>query len=107
MPKQKFFLGDLVQVADDLGISMRHFPAGCQAIVLGSYAELCSGDDPHDVDSLRLFILPKEIEDDNIGEHSWYRSDQLTLIAPDRFHLLPLNHRARLNYEAKKARDSK
>ena len=36
---QKFFLGDLVRVADDLGKSMAHFPCGQDAIVLYSYSE--------------------------------------------------------------------
>ena len=99
MKKQKFFRGDLVQIADDLGRSMRHFEKGCQAIVIGSYAELCS--DKESVDDLCLYILPAE------GEISWYHSHHLTLIEPNRYDLLPKSNRIRLNWEAQQARDAK
>ena len=99
MKTQKFFIGDLVRVADDLGGSMRHFQSGCKAIVMGSYAELCSDDD--NVDDLQLYILP------NRGSVAWYHAHQLTFIEPDRFDLLPKNNRVRLNHEAKKVRDAK
>jgi hypothetical protein len=99
MKKQKFFRGDLVQIADDLGAFMRHFDKGCQAIVMGTYAELCSDD--NDVDSYQLYILP------NRGECSWYYTRQLTLIEPNRYDLLPKNNRTRLNWEAQQERDAK
>lgn len=99
MKKQKFFRGDLVQIADDLGVSMRHFDKGCQAIVLGTYAELCSDD--NDVDNYQLYILPKQ------GACSWYHTHQLTLIASNRYDLLPKNNRTRLNWEAQQERDAK
>lgn len=99
MKKQKFFRGDLVQIADDLGASMRHFDKGCQAIVMGTYAELCSDD--NDVDNYQLYILPKQ------GACSWYHAHQLTLIAPNRYDLLPKNNRTRLNWEAQQERDAK
>jgi hypothetical protein len=97
MKKQKFFRGDLVQIADDLAPSMRHFSKGCQAIVIGSYAELCQDD--NDVDNYCLYILPRG------GSQSWYHTPQLTLIEPNRYDLLPKNNRTRLNYEAQQARD--
>jgi hypothetical protein len=99
MKKQKFFRGDLVQIADDLGYSMRHFDKGCKAIVMGTYAELCS--DENDVDTYQLYILPKK------GESSWYYTRQLTLIEPNRYDLLPKNNRTRLNWEAQRERDAK
>ena len=99
MKKQKFFRGDLVQIADDLGASMRYFDKGCQAIVLGTYSELCN--DNNNVDDYQLFILP------NQGACSWYRTHQLTLIAPNRYDLLPKNNRTRLNWEAQQERDAK
>ena len=41
---QKFHKGDWVRVAKDLGPSMRHFTANCEAIVIGSYADQYGGD---------------------------------------------------------------
>jgi hypothetical protein len=99
MKKQKFFRGDLVQIADDLGASMRHFDKGCQAIVMGTYAELFADD--NDVDNYQLYILP------NKGPCAWYNTHQLTLIEPNRYDLLPKNNRTRLNWEAQQARDAK
>jgi hypothetical protein len=99
MKEQKFFKGDLVQVADDLGASMRHFAKGCKAIVIGTYAEICSDD--NDVDNYKLYILP------NRGSCAWYHEHQLTLIEPNRYDLLPKNNRTRLNWEAQQARDNK
>ena len=98
MKKQKFFRGDLVQIADDLGASMRHFDKGCKAIVLGTYSELCN--DNNNVDDYQLYILP------NKGACSWYRTPQLTLIEPSRYDLLPKNNRTRLNWEAQRERDN-
>lgn len=99
MKEQKFFRGDLVKIADELRASMRHFRKGCNAIVIGSYAELCHDD--NNVDNLGLYILP------NGGYSSWYDADQLTLIEPNRYDLLPKNNRTRLNFEAQQARDNK
>ena len=98
MKKQKFFRGDLVQIADDLGASMRHFDKGCKAIVLGTYSELCN--DNNNVDDYQLYILP------NKGACSWYRTPQLTLIEPNRYDLLPKKNRTRLNWEAQQERDN-
>ena len=99
MKEQKFFRGDLVQIADDLSTSMRHFDKGCKAIVIGSYAEICHDD--NDVDNLKLYILPKR------GTSAWYHPHQLTFISPNRYDLLPKNNRTRLNWEAQQARDNK
>lgn len=99
MKEQKFFRGDLVQIADDLGPSMRHFSKGCKAIVIGTYAELCHDD--NEVDSYRVYLIP------NRGSSAWYKTHQLTLIKPNRYDLLPKNNRTRLNWEAQQARDNK
>ena len=42
---QKFKKGDMVRVAKDLGPYMSHFTGDCEAIVMGSYADLFGGDD--------------------------------------------------------------
>ena len=99
MKEQKFFRGDLVQIADDLGAPMRHFKPRCKAIVIGSYAELCHDD--NDVDSYQLYLIPKG------GSSAWYGTHQLTLIEPNRYDLLPKNNRTRLNFEAQLRRDWK
>jgi len=99
MKKQKFFRGDLVQIADDLGASMRHFDSGCQAIVIGTYAELCHDD--NNVDDYQVYLLP------NRGSCAWYHTHQLTLIEPNRYDLMPKNSRVRLNWEAQQKRDAK
>lgn len=99
MKEQKFFKGDLVQIANDLGDSKRHFPKGCKAIVIGSYAELCHDDNK--VDKLQLYLLPDR------GTSAWYHTEQLTLIEPNRYDLLPKTNRTRLNWETQQARDNK
>lgn len=75
---QKFHKGDLIRVADDLGESMRHFEAGCEAIVVGSYADQFGGQNTKDY-TIRL---------KDQGEVSWYHEHQLTLIAASRTDLL-------------------
>jgi len=71
---QKFSKGDWVRVADDLGPSMRHFTAGCEAIVIGSYADQYGGDD---ITSYTLHLKGS-------GRCSWYHEHQLTLIEAGR-----------------------
>jgi hypothetical protein len=97
--EQKFFLGDRVRIAADLGSTMSHFDKDCEAIVMYSYAEQYGGSNK-DLDRFSLFILP------NGGSASWYYADQLTLIEPDRLDMLPKNHIVRKNYEAKWRRDA-
>ena len=65
---QKFLPGARVRIADDLGPTMTHFVSGRNATVVGTYAQLCSGDN---VDSYQLDI-------DGIGEVAWYHEHQLT-----------------------------
>lgn len=96
---QKFFAGDLVRIADDLGPSMSHFTSGCEAVVIYSYAEHY-GETRGRYTKMYCLYLPNE------GESSWYEEEQLTFIEPDRFDKLPKNHVARQVYEAKLARDT-
>lgn len=71
---QKFQKGDWVQVAKDLGPSMSHFTADCEAIVIGSYADQYGGSDRN---SFTLHLKGR-------GQISWYYGNQLTLIESGR-----------------------
>ena len=71
---QKFQKGDWVRVAKDLGPSMKHFTADCEAIVIGSYADQYGGNN-HESYTLML---------KGCGEVSWYYGGQLTLIESGR-----------------------
>ena len=75
---QKFHKGDLVRVAKDLGPSMRHFTADCDAIVIGSYADQYRHGSNN---SFTLFLKDR-------GVASWYDGEQLTLIESGRIDLL-------------------
>ena len=75
---QAFYKGDLVRIADDLGPSMRHFEGGCDAIVIGSYADQYGGTDR---DNYTLHLKGR-------GTVSWYYAHQLTLIERGRGDLL-------------------
>lgn len=75
---QKFKKGDLVRIASDLGPSMFHFDANCDAIVIGSYAdkypdECILDEDDEEHHEYTLYLQGK-------GECSWYYEWQLTLI---------------------------
>lgn len=76
--KQKFQKGDLVRIAKNLGSSMSHFTADCDAIVIGSYADEYGG---NDTKSYTIHIKGH-------GETSWYQECQLTLIANKQIGLL-------------------
>lgn len=78
MTKQKFIKGDLVRVAKDLGQTMSHFVADCDAIVMGSYADQFGG---NDTSSYTLHLKGK-------GRSSWYKEHQLTLIKQNQLGLL-------------------
>ena len=71
---QKFQKGDWVQVAKDLGPSMSHFTADCEAIVIGSYADQYGGSNRN---SFTLHLKGR-------GQSSWYYGNQLTLIESGR-----------------------
>ena len=75
---QKYKKGDLVHVAKNLGTSMSHFTSDVEAIVMGSYKDLCGGSDTK---SYTLHIKGE-------GETSWYYEHQLTLIEHNRFDIL-------------------
>jgi hypothetical protein len=66
-----FRCSDHVRIADDLGYSMSHFTKGCEAIVQYSYFD-CFG---HGSKTEYCVLLKGS------GSCSWYREDQLTLIA--------------------------
>ena len=93
---QKYFKGDLVQVGE-MPIYMNHFDGNCKAIVLYTYAEAYGGG-AREEKQYCLHILQR-------GEVAWYEEDQLTLIEPDRFDLLPKSSVHRCVWEAKKARE--
>lgn len=71
---QKFQRGDWVRVVKDLGPSMSHFTADCEAIVIGSYADQYGGSDHN---SYTLHLKGR-------GQCSWYYGEQLTLIEAGR-----------------------
>lgn len=82
--------------------SMSHFAGDCKAIVIATYAEQYGhgGGDIHR--QYTLHILKRG----HNGQSSWYAEDQLTLIEPDRFDLLPKSDIHRKVWEAKKAREA-
>ena len=96
---QKFFKGDLVQVGE-MPSTMRHFAGNCKAIVLYTYSEQYGRRGSDSDKDYSLFILKRGEH----GEVSWYHEDQLTLIEPDRFDLLPVGNIHRKVWEAKNAR---
>lgn len=69
-----FKKGDWVRVAKDLGPSMSHFTADCEAIVVGSYADQYGG---RNRNSYTLHLKGQ-------GQVSWYYGEQLTLIESGR-----------------------
>ena len=69
---QKFRRGDLVHIAKDLGGSMSHFDSDIDAIILGSYADLCHGD-ASDIYQYSVLFLSG-------NSASWYKEEQLTFI---------------------------
>ena len=69
---QKFQSGDLVQIADDLGEFMAHFPAGERAVVVGSYRDQFGGGGRES----GQYTLDLESQ----GRTSWYHEAQITLI---------------------------
>ena len=77
---QKYHRGDHVKIAKDLGETMSHFEANCEAIVLYSYKDEYGGKD-YDVEDYSVYIK-------GIGQVSWYEEDQLTLIKKKRLGLL-------------------
>ena len=83
---QKFFEGDLVRVAKDLGPTMFHFPCDQEAVVIGSYADKYGARDEHHMREYELYLL------EYATEVSWYRENQLELIRINAYDRLPDSH---------------
>ncbi len=89
MKNQKFFRGQRVRVADDLGSMMRHFTSGCDAIVVGSFSDQMSRISGADMDIVKEIeesytLLLLKSEDGTMSTASWYEESQLTLVSDDR-----------------------
>ena len=81
MKDQKFFRGQRVRVADDLGSMMSHFTSGCDAIVVGSFSDQIFCRRGADEESYTLLLKD---EDGTMGTVSWYKESQLTLVSDNR-----------------------
>lgn len=78
VPKQKFFRGHRVKIAEKLPNYMSHFSgAGCEAIVEYSYSDIYRG---NNVKDYGLCILEKG----KLFYLSWYQENLLTLINDNR-----------------------
>ena len=98
---QKFFKNDLVYIGD-LPIYQSHFSNNCQAIVKGTYAELCGLEENEENHKIyALYILPEGCFS------AWYDENNLTFIASDQLLLLPKGNFEREIFEAKQSRDLK
>lgn len=73
---QKFHLGDLVHVAREQGSSRSHFDADVDALVIGSYSDVCAVHGENDKD-YALIILPSN---DIPYFTAWYPEHTLRLI---------------------------
>jgi hypothetical protein len=97
---QQFFKGDLVKVGE-MPKYMSHFIGNCEAIVLGTYSEICGRGTPRHDKEYQLFILKRGER----GESAWYEESQLSLLQINRLDLLPKTSIHRMVAEAKAARD--
>lgn len=77
--RQKFEKGDYVKVARNLGSSMSHFQAGCNAIVEYSFSDSVSDED-RDMEQYSLLF-------EDSGSSAWYYEHQLSLIEKGRLDL--------------------
>lgn len=73
---QLFNRGDLVHIAKDLGPHKPSHTAGVDAIVLGSYGNLCRGKILGDVGDDVIYSVFIEGK----GSESWFHQSELTLI---------------------------
>lgn len=75
---QKFWRGMRVKISDEMPPSMFHFPKGIEAIIDGSYTDLCSsrGDDIYSLILLR--------DGKGYNSSAWYPESLLTLLDSDR-----------------------
>lgn len=97
---QKLFAGDLVQVAKDLGPYMTHFEKDQPAIILYSYAERYDSNSEANYNQYTVYLINSK------RTVAWYDVTQLRFIEENRFDLLPDDHIARINYEAKLLRSA-
>lgn len=97
MSEQKFTRGNVVRVADDLGECMRHFRAGGEAVVIGSYRDQYGGADEHSLKSYTLMFL------DTGSRSSWYDEHQLTLVDVGGEHVIRRREAANIAEEVEQA----
>lgn len=83
MKKQKFLRGQRVKITDKMPTYMRHFTCGCEAIVEGSYSDLCHStrEEEDDEEKIGYGLL---LLTDKPHTSAWYEEDQLTLICSNR-----------------------
>ena len=72
--KQKFRKLSFVRVCDEMPTGMKHFESGFDAIVDGTYSQICGGDD---INSYSLYQLKNG---EVVNCISWYRENQLTAL---------------------------
>lgn len=84
MKKQKFIRGQRVKITNEMPSYMRHFTCGCEAIVEGSYSDLCHSSYQHKDDYDRQISYGLLLLTDKPHTCAWYDEDQLTLICSDR-----------------------
>lgn len=92
MSKQVYQKGDHVLLGE-MPPYMKHFPGMTDAIVIGSYADICNGRSDDDKHQFCVFIRGR-------GQISWYYDSQFTPIARAQYDLLD-------EWEAELAEDRK
>lgn len=81
MNTQKFETGDLVRINKLLPIERAHFTSDRDAIIIGSYTDLCGPQEAHRTPVYEIFI-------ENIGLTAWYSESDLVLISHNNMSLL-------------------
>lgn len=72
MLKPKFRRGNLVRIKDDLGLCKAHFQKAQEAVIIGSYLELCGGE--HDIYNYQVRLRQS-------GRCvAWYDEDDMILV---------------------------
>ena len=84
MKKQKFIRGQKVRVSDTMPLMMRHFTGGCDAIIIGSYSDLCHSSYQHKDDYEGQIDYSLLLLTDRPHSCSWYPENLLTFISADR-----------------------
>ena len=80
MSKQKFPIGSKVKVVKDLPRYMFHFPSDFEAIVKGTYKQLCGVGKSGYKDYSLIMLDDRGKPVDSLA---WYEEDQLTLVSDD------------------------